>query len=153
MKICTKSYGHQQRSASVRIWEINGTVKKCIFLSTLYTLISVNEVQNATCLVHTIQYFKKKFKCFFAHKNMKKPASEFAHNRPQFFFSVLPTGYSIVKDSSVDLGVNSKIVQIRPTVKAVSTKISKKFFAYLSIFWYFWEKIKRHHLFYFEYLS
>ena len=33
--------------------------------------------------------------------------------------------YSIVKDSSSDLGVNSKIVQIRPTVKAVSTKISK----------------------------
>ena len=36
--------------------------------------------------------------------------------------------YSIVKDSSADLAVNSKIVQIRPTVKAVSTKISKKFF-------------------------
>jgi hypothetical protein len=33
--------------------------------------------------------------------------------------------YSIVKDSSADLGVNSKIVQIRPTV---STKVSKKFF-------------------------
>ena len=36
--------------------------------------------------------------------------------------------YSIVKDSSADLGVNSKIVQIRPTV---STKVSKK------IFWIF----------------
>jgi hypothetical protein len=36
--------------------------------------------------------------------------------------------YSIVKDSGADLGVDSKIVQIRPTVKAVSTKISKKFF-------------------------
>ena len=36
--------------------------------------------------------------------------------------------YSIVKDSSADLGVNSKIVQIRPTVKAVSTKISNFFF-------------------------
>ena len=35
------------------------------------------------------------------------------------------TRYSIVKGSSADLGVNSKIVQIRPTVKAVSTKISK----------------------------
>ena len=34
--------------------------------------------------------------------------------------------YSIVKDSSADLGVSSKIVEIRPTVKAVSTKISKK---------------------------
>ena len=42
--------------------------------------------------------------------------------------------YSIVKDSSADLGVNSKIVQIRHTVKAVRTKISKFFFAYLSIF-------------------
>ena len=36
--------------------------------------------------------------------------------------------YSIVKDSSADLGVNSKIVQIRPTVKAVSIKISIFFF-------------------------
>ena len=36
--------------------------------------------------------------------------------------------YSIVKDSSADLGVNSKIVQIRPTVKAVCTKISKIIF-------------------------
>ena len=36
--------------------------------------------------------------------------------------------YSIVKDSSVDLGVNFKIAQIRPTVKAVSTKTSKKIF-------------------------
>ena len=34
--------------------------------------------------------------------------------------------YSIVKDSSADLGVNFKIVQNRPTVKAVCTKISKK---------------------------
>ena len=40
----------------------------------------------------------------------------------------LGTYYSIVKDSSADLGVNSKIVQIRPTVKAVSTKISNFFF-------------------------
>ena len=29
---------------------------------------------------------------------------------------------------------DNKIVQIRPTVEAVSTKISKKIFAYLSIF-------------------
>ena len=39
--------------------------------------------------------------------------------------------YSIVKDSSADLGVNSKIVQIRPTFKAVSSKISKKFFLHI----------------------
>ena len=43
--------------------------------------------------------------------------------------------YSIVKDSSADLGVNFKIVQNRPTVKAVCTKISKTFFAYLSYFY------------------
>ena len=62
--------------------------------------------------------------------------------------------YSIVKDSSADLGVNFKIVQNRPTVKPVRTKISKKiFFAYSSIFLYFWEKIKRYHFSYFEYLS
>ena len=36
--------------------------------------------------------------------------------------------YSIVKDSSADIGVNSKIVQIRSTVKAVSTKSSNNFF-------------------------
>ena len=42
--------------------------------------------------------------------------------------------YSIVKDSSADLGVNSKIVQIRRTVKAVSTKISKKNFAFCQYF-------------------
>ena len=36
--------------------------------------------------------------------------------------------YSIVKDSSVDLGVNFKIVQNMPRIKAVCTKISKKMF-------------------------
>ena len=45
--------------------------------------------------------------------------------------------YSIVKESSADLGVNFKIVQNRPEVKAVCTKIKKKIFAYLSIFLYF----------------
>ena len=43
--------------------------------------------------------------------------------------------YSIVKDSSADLGVNFKIVQNRPTVKAVCTKISKKIFCiFVNIF-------------------
>ena len=43
--------------------------------------------------------------------------------------------YSIVNDSSADLGVNFKIVQNRPTVKAVCTKISKKFFCiFVNIF-------------------
>ena len=51
-----------------------------------------------------------------------------------FWFSSMREDYSIVKDSSADIGVNSKIVQIRPTVKAVCTKISNFFFAYLSIF-------------------
>ena len=36
-------------------------------------------------------------------------------------FLLMSREYSIVKDSSADLEVNSKIVQIRPTVKAVST--------------------------------
>ena len=43
--------------------------------------------------------------------------------------------YSIVKDNSEDLGVNFKIVQNRPTVKAVCTKISKKIFCiFVNIF-------------------
>ena len=43
--------------------------------------------------------------------------------------------YSIVKDSSADLGVDFKIVQNRPTVKAVCTKISKIFFCiFVNIF-------------------
>ena len=42
--------------------------------------------------------------------------------------TVMRYKYSIVKDSSADLGVISKIVQIRPSVKAVSAKISKTFF-------------------------
>ena len=43
--------------------------------------------------------------------------------------------YSIVKDSSADLGVNFKIVQNRPTVKAVCTKNSKIFFCiFVNIF-------------------
>jgi hypothetical protein len=48
--------------------------------------------------------------------------------RTVFHYYDSPTDYSIVKDSSADLGVNFKIVQNRPTVKAVCTKISKKFF-------------------------
>ena len=62
--------------------------------------------------------------------------------------------YIIVKDSSADLKVNFKIVQNRPTVKAVCTKISKIF---LHICQYFHISeiflIKRYHFSYFEYLS
>ena len=61
--------------------------------------------------------------------------------------------YSIVKDSSADLGVNSKIVQIRPTVKAVCTKISKKFFCIFVNILIFLSENKKVHFFYFEYLS
>ena len=61
--------------------------------------------------------------------------------------------YNIVKDSSADLGVNSKIVQIRPTVKAVSTKISKKFFCIFVNILIFLSENKKVHFFYFEYLS
>ena len=61
--------------------------------------------------------------------------------------------YSIVKNSSADLGVNSKIVQIRPTVKAVSTKISKKNFCIFVNILIFLSENKKVHFFYFEYLS
>ena len=51
------------------------------------------------------------------------------------FCRVFRPNYSIVKDSSADLGVNPKIVQIRPSVNAVCTKISKKiFFIFVNIF-------------------
>ena len=49
-------------------------------------------------------------------------------------------GYSIVKDSSADLGVNFKIVQNRPTVKAVCTKISKNFFLHICQYFYISER-------------
>ena len=37
------------------------------------------------------------------------------------FRRVIPNFYSIVKDSSADMGVNFNIVQNRPTIKAVCT--------------------------------
>ena len=61
--------------------------------------------------------------------------------------------YSIVKDSSADLGVDSKIVQIRPTVKAVCTKISKKFVCIFVNIFIFLREDKEVNFFYFEYLS
>jgi hypothetical protein len=48
--------------------------------------------------------------------------------------------YSIVKDSSADLGVNFKIVQYRPTVQAVCTKISNFFFLHICQYFYISEK-------------
>ena len=50
-----------------------------------------------------------------------------------FFLKYLCKKYSIVKDSSADLGVNFKIVLNR---KAVCTKISKKFFFH---FWHYFD--------------
>ena len=35
----------------------------------------------------TTIFSKKKLNSFFAHENIKKQASKFAHNRPQTFFS------------------------------------------------------------------
>ena len=63
--------------------------------------------------------------------------------------------YSIVKDSSADLGVNFKIVQNRPTVKAVCTKISKNFFCiFVNIFVLLREnKEVSSFIFHIEYLS
>ena len=60
--------------------------------------------------------------------------------------------YSIVKDSSADLGVNSKIVQVRPTVKAVCTKMSKKFFCIFVNILIFLNESREDHFEYFEYL-
>ena len=60
--------------------------------------------------------------------------------------------YSIVKDSSAELGVNSKIVQIRPTVKAVCTKMSKKFFCIFVNILIFLNESREDHFEYFEYL-
>jgi hypothetical protein len=53
---------------------------------------------------------------------------EILHRENPVFITGMGLQYSIVKDSSADLGVNFKIVQNRPTVKAVCTKISKIFF-------------------------
>ena len=61
--------------------------------------------------------------------------------------------YSIVKDSSADLGVNFKIVQNRPTVKAVCTKISKKIFCIFVNIFIFLRENRRYNFSYFEYLS
>ena len=55
------------------------------------------------------------------------------HNR-------MSKAYSIVKDSSADLGVNFKIVQNRPTVKAVCTKMSKNFFLHICQYFYISER-------------
>ena len=60
--------------------------------------------------------------------------------------------YSIVKDSSADLGVNSKIVQIRPTVKAVCTKMSNFFFCIFVNILIFLNESREDHFEYFEYL-
>ena len=51
----------------------------------------------------------------------------------KFFDTFNHSYYSIAKDTSADFGVNSKIVQIRPTVKAVSTKISNSFFFFIFV--------------------
>ena len=61
--------------------------------------------------------------------------------------------YSIVKDSSVDLGVNFKIVQNRPTVKAVCTKISKKNFCIFVNILIFLKENKEVSFWYFEYFN
>ena len=43
--------------------------------------------------------------------------------------------------------------KIDPQLRLSAPKFQKNFFAYLSIFLYLWEKIKRYHYSYFEYLS
>ena len=60
--------------------------------------------------------------------------------------------YSIVKDSNADLGVNSKLVQIRPTVKAVCTEMSNFFFCIFVNILIFLNESREDHIEYFEYL-
>ena len=50
-------------------------------------------------------------------------------------------------------GLISRLSKIDPQLRLSAPKFQKNFFAYLSIFLYFWEKIKRYHFLYFEYLS
>ena len=52
----------------------------------------------------------------------------------------------------MDLGI-SILSKIAPQLRLSAPKFQKNFFAYLSIFLYFWEKIRRYHFSYFEYLS
>ena len=73
--------------------------------------------------------FKKKF--FFASSLWKLVTNYVLEWMGLNFCDYDGIHYSIVKDSSANLGVNSKIVQIRPTIKAVSTKISKKNFLHI----------------------
>ena len=68
-------------------------------------------------------------------------------------YSECPLLQYIVKDSNADIGVIFWFLQNSPITKAVCTKISNFFFSFLAKFWYFWEKIKRHHFWNFEYLS
>ena len=45
--------------------------------------------------LHSMPLFSADTKMFqkkISHENMKKTASKVAHNRPKFFFSVMPTG-------------------------------------------------------------
>ena len=58
----------------------------------------------------------------------------------------------IVKDSNADSRGIFKFPQNPPIIEAVCT-ISKIIFAYVAIFLYFWEKIRRYHFCFFEYLS
>ena len=75
------------------------------------------------------------------------------HFNVNFWMQGLNAMYSIVKDSSVDLGVNSKIVQIRPIVKVVNTKNSKNSFCIFVNILIFLRENKEASFFYFEHLS
>ena len=103
----------------------------CSFKPFFLTFLTQTNFNTATCLIYKQLFSCKKYKniykiwmaarlalCFLIQLNLG-----------------LSHGYSIVKDSSADLGVNLKIVQNNPTVKAVCTKISKKiFFIFVNIF-------------------
>ena len=85
--------------------------------------------RNSKIFFHPAKFDNFKDETISDYKTVSVPQSQILAG-----LKTLGLVYSIVKENSADLGVNSKVVQIRPTVKAVSTKISKKNFAYLSIF-------------------
>jgi hypothetical protein len=80
-------------------------------------MLSYLHHRNSKIFFHPAKFDNFKDETISDYKTVSVPQSQILAG-----LKTLGLVYSIVKDSSADLGVNSKIVQIRPTVKAVSTK-------------------------------
>ena len=69
------------------------------------------------------KYRNVRYRCIHYPTLQLQPTSYVTINtETNRFCTAIKADYSIVKDSSADLGVNFKIAQNRPTVKAVCTK-------------------------------